>query len=332
MANFLEKHPDNLQTPRNENVLANAAILYYKEGLTQNEIAKRMGVSRATVVNYLRLARENNIVDIRINGASFASSKLSKDLREKFDLADAYVADFAGYSLDDQMELNHQIARVGAAALYDILKPGDIVGVAWGETIHLLSNALSRGRIDNLNICQMIGSMKTPLLSAAENCAIRIASRLSAECNTLHAPAVLSSPQLAAALMQEPTIKEQLAKFDTFTRTIFSVGNCDGDTHIVQSSIASIEEFKWYQARGAVGVLCGRFLDQHGQHIEGPLDQRMIGMSLEKLKSLGSGILVAGGKQKLNAIRATLAGGYVSHLIVDEHTARDLLAGQASGL
>ncbi|MFK8033810.1 MAG: sugar-binding transcriptional regulator [Hyphomicrobiales bacterium] len=314
---------------RNDAVLANAAILYYKEGLTQNEIAKRMGVSRATVVNYLRLARENNIVDIRINGASFSSSKLSKDLKDKFRLRDVYVADYTpddADSWDNKIEnLNRHVARVGAAALYDILKPNDIMGVAWGETIHFLSEEISRGRIEGLTVCQMIGSMKTPLLSAAETCAIRIASRLGADCNTLHTPAVLSSAKLASALRAEPTIKGQLEKFSEFTRTVFSVGNCDINTHVVRSSITTEEEFGWYKSRGAVGVLCGRFIDERGGHIGGSMDDRMIGISLEELRNLNSGILVAGGVEKLSAIRATLAGNYVSHLVVDEKTARELL-------
>ncbi|MEP0520256.1 MAG: sugar-binding transcriptional regulator [Hyphomicrobiales bacterium] len=315
---------------RNDAVLANAAILYYKEGLTQNEIAKRMGVSRATVVNYLRLARENNIVDIRINGASFSTSKLSKDLKRKFGLNDAYVADHTSGGADSGenhiANLNRHVARVGAAALFDILNPNDVMGVAWGETIHFLSEEISRGQIEGLTVCQMIGSMKTPLLSAAETCAIRIASRLGAECNTLHTPAVLSSAELASALRAEPTIKSQLEKFTEFTRTVFSVGNCDINTHVVRSSITSEEEFNWYKSRGAVGVLCGRFIDEYGQHIAGAMDERMIGISLDELRLLNCGVLVAGGPEKLLAIKAALAGGYVSHLVVDESTAKKLLS------
>lgn len=326
---YMQDKIDISHAQRNDAVLANAAILYYKEGLTQNEIAKRMGVSRATVVTYLRLARENNIVDIRVNGASFSSSKLSKDLKDKFSLNDAYVADYTpddADGADRRIEnLNKHVARVGAAALYDILKPNDVVGVAWGETIHFLSEELSRGRIEGLTVCQMIGSMKTPLLSAAETCAIRIASRLGADCNTLHTPAVLSSAELAAALRAEPIIKSQLEKFSEFTRTIFSVGNCDANTHIVRSSITTGEEFQWYKSRGAVGVLCGRFIDEQGEHIAGSMDDRMIGITLDELRQLNCGVLVAGGPEKLSAIRATLAGKYVSHLVVDENTARQLL-------
>ncbi len=47
--------------------LSNIALLYYGEGLTQGEIAKRMKVSRTTVVNMLRESRELGIVEIRVD-------------------------------------------------------------------------------------------------------------------------------------------------------------------------------------------------------------------------------------------------------------------------
>ena len=62
--------------------LAHVAMLYYREGLTQGEIARRTGVSRATIVNWLRLAREQAIVDIRIRGESFAASPLARRLAQ----------------------------------------------------------------------------------------------------------------------------------------------------------------------------------------------------------------------------------------------------------
>lgn len=328
MATASERH-DTRHTLRNDGVLANAAMLYYKEGLTQNEIALRMGVSRATVVNYLRLAREMNIVDIRVNGTSFSTSNLSKELRDKFALKDIYIAD---YSPPDDTAGNHaslvnqHVARVGAMALHDIVQPGEVLGVAWGETIHFLAEEVPRQKIDNLTVCQMIGSMKSPLISTAESCAIRISSRFGADCYTLHAPAVLTTPELAEALRNEPIIKSQLARFDEFDRTVFSVGNCDANTHIVQTAIASKADFDWYKSQGAVGVLCGRFIDVDGNHIEGSMDDRMIGITLAELRRKASGTLVAGGPSKLRAIQATLAGGYVSHLVIDNETAQQLMA------
>lgn len=320
----------DIYSPRNDELLANAAILYYKEGLTQSDVAKRMGLSRATVVSYLRLARENNIVDIRINGSPFSSTKLARSLKERFALEDAYVAEL-GPDPDESPrkrvgKLAEHVIRVGAAALYTILRPGDILGVAWGETVHHLSLELSQGRIEGLTVCQMIGSMKSPLVSSAEGSAIRIAARLSAECNTLHAPAILSSKELAAALRAEPTIESQLAMFSRFTRSLFSVGNCGKNTHVIRNGIATLEDLAWYRSRGAVGILCARFIDSEGNHIEGPLDARMISMPLELLREQRSGILVASGSDKFEATMATLRGGYVSHLIVDNELAQRLVS------
>lgn len=308
-------------------VLATTAMLYYKEGLTQNEIATRLGVSRPTVVNHLRMAREQNIVDIRINGAAFAASSLSRELKGKFDLQDAYVAEFAPDPESDnyKISVNRHVARVGAMALHDILQPGEMVGAAWGETMQFLSEEVPYRLIDNLTVCQLNGSMSTPLVSAAESVAIRIASRLGAECFTLHAPAVLSSPELAAALRKEPTIQSQLDRLRSLDRFLFSVGNCDSDTPMVQMALTSKSEIDWYRNHGAVGVLCGYFIDSAGEHVQGPVDDRMIGVTLDQVRNSRRGILVAGGHSKLDAIQATLNGGYVSHLVTDDQTARYLL-------
>ncbi len=311
----------------NDGVLATAAMLYYKEGLTQNEIALRLGVSRPTVINYLRLAREQNIVDIRINGASFTASNSSRELKEKFGLKDVYVGDYAP---DPGIEnynsaVNKHVARVGAMALHDILQPGEMVGAAWGETMQFLSQEVPYRLIEDLTVCQLNGSMNTSLVSAAESVAIRISSRLGADCFTLHAPAVLSSPELAEALRQEPAIKNQLEKLRSLDRAIFSVGNCDSETPMVQMALTSKEEIDWYRNNGAVGVLCGYFIDPSGQHVEGPVDGRMIGVTLDQVRRTKGGILVAGGRSKFDAILATLRGGYVSHLVTDDLTAHWLL-------
>ncbi len=326
---FKVENINSRRTPNNECILSTTAILYYKEGLTQSEIADRLGVSRPSVISYLRQARERGIVDIRINGVAFTASNMSRELKEKYDLQDVYVADSSPQppSKDYRIAINRYVARVGAMALHDILRPGERVGVAWGETMQFLSEEVPHRIIEDLTICQLNGSMNTPLVSAAESVAIRISSRLGANCFTLHAPAVLSSVELAEKLRQEPAIKNQLDMLRSLDRAIFSVGNCDSDTPVVQMALTSKEEIEQYRRRGAVGVLCGHFIDQAGQPVKGPVDERMIGVTLDQIRTMGKGILVAGGHSKASAIQASLRGGFVSHLVTDDQTARTLLEG-----
>ena len=77
---------------KDENYLANIALLYYQEGLNQGQIADRLGLSRATIVNYLKEGRDRGIVDIRVNGESLRTSSTGQELRKMFNLADVYIA------------------------------------------------------------------------------------------------------------------------------------------------------------------------------------------------------------------------------------------------
>jgi DNA-binding transcriptional regulator LsrR (DeoR family) len=323
------KNPDRLGRLRNEHQLATIAILYYREGLTQNEIAKRFGVSRATVVNHLKMARELGIVDIRIAGSSFATSTLSKAIKTRFDLEDVYIASVhdteSGAGPPSETDIMRQTARVAAMALCEIVTSGDILGVAWGKTIQMVAEELPALDKPGLTVFQMIGSMKSPLLVAAETCAINIAKRFAADCYTLPAPAILSSAGLAEALRAEPFIKTQLEKLGGVNKSLFSVGSCMPRTHLVASGIASLEDLQWYVEHGAVGVICGRFIDRNGDHVIGPLDQRMIGIDPGQLQKVATGIMVFSGLHKLEAALAAIRGGYTTHLIVDERSGTELL-------
>ena len=73
-----------------------------------------------------------------------------------------------------------------------------------------------------------------------------------------------------------------------------------------------------------MGVIAGRFIDEQGQPIAGPLDERTIGMSLDMLKTIDMRIAIAGGFDKVQAILAALRGGYVDVLITDAATGRGI--------
>lgn len=305
--------------------LSNVALLYYKEGLTQSEISARIGVSRATIVNYLRQAREQGIVDIRIKGEAFSTSNLSRDLRDKFGLVDVYIAGSDPTAPPTQQQVSEQVAHVAAMAMFDLLVPGDRLGVAWGETMQLVSQAFPRRTVENLSVCQLLGSMSLPTTAAAEACTIQIASNTGARCYTLHAPAIVSNSELARQLREEPVIAGQLAEFSQLTKAYFSVGAMDDATLMVTSGMCSGEQLEAYRARGAKAILCGHFIDAEGKPLAGDIEDRLIGISPQQLKAIPVRMFVSNGVQKRDPIRAVVAGGYASHLVTDEATALHLM-------
>ncbi|MBU2532075.1 MAG: sugar-binding transcriptional regulator [Alphaproteobacteria bacterium] len=308
---------------RDDALLANIALLYYNEGLTQGEIAKRAGVSRATIVNYLREGRERGIVSIRIRGQALAQSRHSRDLCAQFGLSDAYIAAVLDeFTAQDSLK---QTARVAAEAFFDIIEPGDKIGVAWGDTIKLVSQEMPRNGLAGVSVFQLIGSMRSTQLRTAESCAIQIASRLDADCFTLHSPAVMSTEVLAEQIRLEPSIHEQLVQLKDFGACIYSVGDLSDTTRLVESGIVTVDDLHEAVETGAAGILCGRFIDADGQHLRLAFEKRMIAVELEEMRRAQKRMLVASGLNKLAAVKAALKGGYVTHLIVDSTLASALL-------
>ena len=61
-------------------IVAEVAWLYFVKNLTQGEIARQLKLSRPTIINYLKLAKERQIVCIKIAGEHFRLNELA-DLR-----------------------------------------------------------------------------------------------------------------------------------------------------------------------------------------------------------------------------------------------------------
>lgn len=316
--------PKRRQTGRisGENVVVECAWMYYEEGLNQKEIADRLGISRATVVNYLAEARARGLVRVQLAAEAFTTHRLARDLCARFGLAAAYVIPDEGLEVEAAFR---RVVRGAASWLPALLAPGDRLGVAWGRTVYEMAEAVERQRIEDLTVLQLVGSMATPYGFSAEACSTRLAEQLGARCLNLHAPAVLSRASLAAELRAEPIIARQLAALEDINKLLFSVGTVGRDSHVVLSGVATPDELDHYVARGATGVLCGRFIDAQGRPIAGPLEARMIGVALEALLGRDIGILVTPGHDKIAATRAAIAGGYVTHLVTGLTVAEALL-------
>ncbi|MDD7973541.1 sugar-binding transcriptional regulator [Roseinatronobacter alkalisoli] len=303
-----------------DKIVAEVAWLYYIKGLNQAEIATRMGMSRPTVVTYLRLARERQIVGVKIQGTHFRINDLADRLCERYGLESALVIPDEPNEADTAL----QVCEAAAQFLPDFVKSGDTLGVSWGQTVSFVSERVPWWPVEGLVVRQLIGSLANPLLPTCESCTTEIARRLSAHCVNLNAPAVCTAADLADRLRAEPIIAEQIDLLSDCNKAIFSLSPCTFDTHVVQFNLATEQDISDYAAKGAVGIIIGRFIDKYGTPLIGELDQRMIGADLAALRKM-EGLLVVSGLSKLDATRAALTGGYAMHVALDAPLAEALL-------
>jgi DNA-binding transcriptional regulator LsrR (DeoR family) len=313
----------NLGRVSGENAVIEVAWMYYHDGRNQQDIAESLGISRATVVNTLQQARETGLIRITLAAPAFTAHRLSLELRAAFGLAEAFVVPDEGLPVEDSFT---RVVRGAALWLPELLGPGDRLGVAWGRTVYELAERVEAQEIENLTVLQLVGSMATPYGFTAEACSTRLAQRLGARCLNLHAPAVLSRAALAEELREEPILKAQLQALQGVNKLLFSAGTVAPDSHVVSSGLASPEDLAAHVARGAVAVICGRFVDARGREMPGPTGARMIGIDLARLVGLETGLLIVPGLDKVTPSLAAIHGGYVTHLATSSSVAEALLA------
>ncbi len=298
-----------------------AAWLYYVDELTQSDVAKILGVSRATVVNLLRDARQRGVVSIQVNAEISTRALLARRLAERHGLVGALVV-----PSDGPTPLTDRIGNAGSRILTQYVETGDVIGVAWGRTVLATARAISGNySVSSLTVVQVSGSTFGSSDFSPEFCTSLLANRLDARCVNLLAPAVVSSRSLRDALLQEPILARQFNLIRSATKIIFGVGDIGPSSTVRAAELAGPDTFDAYAAAGSKGVIIGRFIDANGRPVSGPLDERMIGISLDELRRIPVRICLAGGRDKREAIRAALRGGYATHLITDSATAEWLL-------
>lgn len=298
-----------------------AAWLYYVDELTQSDVAKILGVSRATVVNLLREARQRCVVSIQVNAEISTRAMLARRVAERHGLAGALVV-----PSDGPTPLIDRIGNAGARVITQYVEPGDVIGVAWGRTVLATARSIAGNHpVPSLTVVQVYGSTFGSADFSPEFCTSLLANRLGARCVNLLAPAVVSRSSLREELLQEPILAKQFNLIRSATKIVFGVGDIGPSSTVREAELAGPEIFDAYAAAGSQGVIIGRFIDADGHPVSGELDERMIGISLDELSRIPVRICLAGGHDKRDAIRAALRGGYATHLITDSATAEWLL-------
>lgn len=316
---------EDLRLDRQERAILDATWSYYHEGLNQNQIAEKLDISRASVVNYLSEARKRDYVRVSLDPRIFSEHKLASALTEKFHLKAVSVVP-SSYDATEK-----RVAKMAADWLPHLLEKGDSLGVAWGETIFQLSEAASQQSIEDLQVVQLVGSRPAAKGFSAEVCSTLLAQRFGALCINLHVPLLLSDKSLAGRLLSEPVIVDQMNAVNSCNKVVFACGTCTPDSHIIKTGLIGEAELAGHVGeRRATGVICGRLIDADGQPIRTRNEERMIGVSLEKMKGKKMGLLVGSGKARVAPMLAAIRGGYATHLATCDETARQLLAASSN--
>src|ERR1700729_4361900 len=193
-----------------EELLLRAAWFYYKDELTQDEIAKRLSVSRASVGRMLERARRVGLVTINLNGEYLDAFELSAELRRVFGLSGALVVPDHEKEPADLHALNARIGLGGAQFIGTHLRPGGTLGVGWGETVSRVIASTNFGAVGPVHLVTLTGGVDGYLQTILSSKGDGVAEPEMTTATVIPTPIVASTPELAAALKAEPAIQAVL--------------------------------------------------------------------------------------------------------------------------
>ena len=311
--------------PGAEELLLRVAWFYYKDELTQDEIAHRLSVSRASVGRMLDRARKVGLVSINLNADHLDAFEVSNQLRHTFGLAEALVVPDHDREPADHHVLNARLGLGGAQFMSTHLRPGGTLGVGWGETVSRVIAATNFGAVGPVHMVTLTGGVDGYLPTILSSQSEPGGDADTTTATVIPTPIVASTPRLAAALKAEPAIQQVLKQAASVRQAIVGVGTPAADATIVQMGYLAADDVRALRAQGVVGDILGQFFDADGNVVSLPIHQRRIGIELSDLASIPKVVGVAGGLHKAEAILGALHGGFLSVLVTNELVALRLL-------
>jgi len=317
----------------NDSLKAKISRMYYYQGMTKQEIAQRLRMSRFRVSRLLDQAREEGIVQIKIVEPASTSVEIEERLEERFGLRRAIVVKTGSQS---EQGIKEAIGRAAAECLVDVLKDGDVLGIAWGTTVNEVVKALPPRLEVDIKVVQITGGLNQVAIDInAIDLTRRVAEICNAEYYLLHAPAMVSSIAARQALLADSGIKKTLDMCNQVNVTLTGIGVLFPElisTHSTYYKAGYIkdDDLEVLKRNRVVGDIFAHFFDIEGRICDNELEERIIGISTAQLKNVQCSIGVAGGLHKSPAILGALRGKLINFLITDYATAKDILARDAT--
>jgi DNA-binding transcriptional regulator LsrR (DeoR family) len=306
--------------------LAAVARRFYLDGRSKLELAEEFGVSRFKVARLLDQALASGIVRIEIGVPTQIDDGLSERVRAAYGLHHAIVVDTPE---NPESDLRAHLARVAADLLTEIVVEGDILGLGYGRTLTVMTDAL--GRLAHCTVVQLSGALLG--VNVQEN-SIELVRRVAAVSRgpafPIYTPQVLPDFATAEALRRQPQVAEAQRRWNQLSKAVVAVGSWDPPHSQLYISLSQRER-DLLRTQGACAELCANLLDAEGRPVATEFTDRCITITTGQLRTVDEVIAVGGGRDKIAAFRAVLRGGYATSVITDVIVARALLEDPGAG-
>ncbi|WP_374429282.1 sugar-binding transcriptional regulator [Tabrizicola sp.] len=308
--------------PTLQDEAARAGWLYYVAGMTQDQIATELGVSRQRAQRLVSRAMAEGLIHVRLNHRIGACLDLESALMDRFHLTRCRVAPSLGPGVDPA----RTVAPAAAGELERVLRTTRPLVIAFGtgRALRAMAEQFSFAEPVQHRIVSLLGNIAPDGSATLYDVISRIAEKLNATYYPMPVPVISDTPEEREFFMHLRPVRTVFNLARQADVTFVGVGQMGPDAPLALDGFVTPEALRELQALGAVGEIGSWIFDAQGQYIETPRNALVGGVRVEPGQSQPV-IGVAAGQNKVGAIHAALTGRIINGLVTDEDTATALL-------
>ncbi|CAM3623753.1 Deoxyribonucleoside regulator [Vibrio aerogenes CECT 7868] len=308
-----------------QRLLVKIATLYYDENKKQSDIARQLDLSQSFVSRAISRCVKEGIVKISVVQPPNVFLNIEAELQRKYNLAQAIVVDVPENADDDSIK--RAIGSAAAHYMQTSLPADSLVGVsAWSTTIRAMVEQLHPLNIKAKGVVQLLGGVGVNGNAQASMLTHSLAHFLNCPHHLLPSQSIERTVKYKNMLLNTEEVDLVVGMFEQVDFALVGIGMLEPSNLLISSGNYYNEEMLEELAkRGAVGDICLHYYDENGQPVLDESEDPVIGMDLNLIKACPRVVALAGGMDKLAAIKGALTGGYIDILMIDVHTAKKLL-------
>jgi DNA-binding transcriptional regulator LsrR (DeoR family) len=300
-----------------------AAWLHYGAGLTQGEVAKRLQVPNLKAHRLIARANRLGLVHVSIDGEIAECVRLEDEIRRRYSVTMCEVAP----DLDEEPLPLRTLALAGSRFLRLSLESGEhkTIGFGHGRTLAACVAMLPKVSVSGVRLVSLLGGLTQRYATTPFDVIHRLAERTGAEAYVLPLPFYANTIEDRSVFLEQRGVPQVVQMGVDATLRLIGIGTMEADASLLSTGMVEKEEFEEARRLGGVAEILGHILTKSGTTIGGGLSSRALSMPAEEIGRRKT-VAIAGGRTKVEAIKAALASGLIFGLITDERTAKALIA------
>ena len=304
-------------------MIYNTCKLYYEDGHTQNEIAENLGISRPTVARLLKGGKEQGIVKIELlNPFDNDFFDIAQKIENKYNLREVIIVP----DESDEFIQKKEVSKAAAEYFDRILEKDNIVGFSMGTTVKLVAEYVTKRQNLNLTFLPLIGGTGQIQQEIHPNdIVLDFVKKYEGNFKLLHAPAIVSNKEIKNEFLKEKNISNIISFIKKCNIAVVGIGTpLNKNSTMMKTGYFDEAELAEFKHNSVVGDICLQFYNKEGENSNFEFNERVIGISLNDLKKIGTVIGVAAGIEKKDAVIGALNGNYLGVLVTNYSVAKEI--------